>query len=166
MVDRYWRQEINSLKDNVENSMQISSILLKLKEYDEKLNDFGKITTNEGDISSNFKKIYTNEGDISSNLKIINTNKDNIASNLEQITDIKSLLPKSEIFKKTYTIKNQSFRFARNIIYFKLLEIEVENNFNVDGKLEIDSDIYYKYDNLQKDHLRLQHEYHIYDDKK
>ena len=112
-----------------------------------------------------FKKITANEGDILSNLKIINTNKNNIASNLEQITDIKSLLPKSEIFKKTYTIKNQSFRFARNIIYFKLLETEIENNINVDGKLEIDSDIYYKYDNLQKDHHRLQHEYHIYDDK-
>ena len=46
-----------------------------------------------------------------------------------------------------------------------MLETEIENNFNVDGKLEIDSDIYYKYDNLQKDHHRLQHEYHIYDDK-
>ena len=34
-----------------------------------------------------------------------------------------------------------------------------------DGKLEIDSDIYYKYDNLQKDHHRLQYEYHIYDNK-
>ena len=51
------------------------------------------------------------------------------------------------------------------MIYFKLLGIEVENNFNKDGKLEFDSDIYYKYDNLQKDHHRLQHEYHIYDNK-
>ena len=43
--------------------------------------------------------------------------------------------------------------------------MEIENNFNVDGKLEIDSDIYYKYDNIQKDHHRLQHEYRIFDDK-
>ena len=43
------------------------------------------------------------------------------------------------------------------MIYFKLLETEIENNFNVDEKLEINSDIYYKYDNLQKDHHRLQH---------
>ena len=35
----------------------------------------------------------------------------------------------------------------------------------VDGKLEINSNIYYKYDNLQKDHHRLQHEYQIFDDK-
>ena len=47
MVDRYWRQEINSVKDNIENSMQISSILLKLKEYDEKLDDLSKIGNNE-----------------------------------------------------------------------------------------------------------------------
>ena len=32
MVDRYWRQEINSVKDNIENSMHISSILLNLKD--------------------------------------------------------------------------------------------------------------------------------------
>ena len=76
---------------------------------------------------------------------------------------ILNLLPKSEIFKKTYSITNQSFRFAENIIFFKLLEIEIENNFNVDGKLEINSDIYYKYTNLQLDHHRLQHEYRILD---
>ena len=69
MVDRYWGQEINSVKDNIENSMQISSILLKPKKYDKKLDDLSKITTNEGDISSNSKKITTNEGDISSNSK-------------------------------------------------------------------------------------------------
>ena len=43
--------------------------------------------------------------------------------------------------------------------------MEIENNFNIDGKLEINSNIYYKYDNLQKDHHRLQHEYRIFDDK-
>ena len=43
--------------------------------------------------------------------------------------------------------------------------MEIENNFNVDGKLEINSNIYYKYDNFQKDHHRLQHEYQIFDDK-
>ena len=43
--------------------------------------------------------------------------------------------------------------------------MEIENNFNVDGELKINSNIYYKYDNLQKDHHRLQHEYQIFDDK-
>ena len=145
--------------------MQISSILLKLKEYDEKLGDLSKINTNENNISSNLEKINDNKTNISDNLEKINDNRTNISDNLEKINDIKSLLPTSEIFKKTYSIKNQSFRFTRNIIYFKLLEIEIENKFNVDGILEFDNYIYYKYDNLQRDHHRLQHEYQIYDDK-
>ena len=116
MVDRYWRK-IESIENNIENAMQISSILLKLKGYDKKLDVLGKITTNEGSISSNLGKITTNEGNISSKLGIINTNKNNISSKLEQITDIKSLLPTSEIFKKTYSIKNQSFKFVKDIIF-------------------------------------------------
>ena len=178
MVDRYYRK-IESVENDIENSMQISSILLKLKEYDNKLSNLEKINTNENNISSNLEKINDNETNVSSNLSKIDDNKTNISSNLEKINDsktnisdnlekindIKSILPKSEIFKKTYSIKNQSFRFTRNIIYFKLLEIEIENNFNKDGILEFDNYIYYRYDNLQKDHHRLQQEYQIYDDK-
>ena len=59
--------------------MPISSILLKLKEYDEKLGDLSKIGNNENNILSNLGKI--------------DTNKNNISSNLNQITDIKSRLP-------------------------------------------------------------------------
>ena len=175
MVDQYYRK-ITSFENDIENAMQISSILLKLKEYDNDLSkignnsnnissNLGKINTNETNISSNLEKINDNETNISTNLEQINDNETNISDNLEKINDIKSLLPTSEIFKKTYSIKNQLFRFTRNIIYFKLLETEIENNFNKDGKLEFDSYIYHKYDNLQKDHHRLQHEYLIYDDK-
>ena len=39
MVGRYWRK-IESVENNIENSIQISNILLKLKEYDEKLGDY------------------------------------------------------------------------------------------------------------------------------
>ena len=130
MVESYWRK-IESVENNIKNSMQISSILLKLKGYDKKLDVLGKITTNEGNISSNSGKISTNEGDISSNsgkittnvgdissnLGKISTNEGNIASNLKQITNIKSLLPKSEIFKKTCSITNQSFKFVKDIIF-------------------------------------------------
>ena len=161
MVDRYYRK-IEDVENDIENAMQISSILLKLKEYD---NDLEKIDTNENNISSNLSKINNNETNISTNLEKIDDNETNISSNLEKINDIKSSLPTSEIFKKTYSIKNQSFRFTRNIVYFKLLEIEIENNFNKDGKLEFDNYIYYRYDNLQRDHHRLQHEYRIFDDK-
>ena len=105
MVDRYYRK-IESVENDIENAMLISSILLKLKGYDD------EIDTNENNISSNLSKIENNET--------------NISFNLEKINDIKSSLPTSEIFKKTYSIKNQSFRFTRNIVYFKLLEIEMK----------------------------------------
>ena len=36
MVDRYWR-EIENVKDDIENAMVISGILLKLKGYDKKI---------------------------------------------------------------------------------------------------------------------------------
>ena len=143
MVDRYYRK-IENVENDIKNSMQISGILLKLKEYDNRLSDLEKIGNNTNNISSNLEKID---------------------DNLEKINDIKSLLPTSKIFKKTYSITNQSFQFTRDIVYFKLLEIEISNNFNKDGKLEFDGDIYYRYDNLQRDHHRLQHEYRIFDDK-
>ena len=134
----YYRKPINKVANDVKLKMQLGALTLKLSEYNNKIDDLIGI-------DENIKK--------------------DVSSNSGQINDIKSLLPTSEIFKKTYSIKNQLFRFTRNIVYFKLLEIEIENNFNKDGKLEFDSGIYYKYDNLQKDHHRLQHEYRILDDK-
>ena len=56
MVDRYWRK-IEDVENNIVNSIQISSILLKIKEYDEKLSDLSKIGTNKNNISSNLGKI-------------------------------------------------------------------------------------------------------------
>ena len=84
MVDQYWRK-IDDVENNIENAIQISSILLKLKGYDKKLEGISKIGTNENNISSNLGKINTNEGDISSNLGKINTNEGNISSNLGKI---------------------------------------------------------------------------------
>ena len=68
MVDRYYRK-IESIENDIENAMQISSILLKLKGYDNKLSNLGNIDTNENNISSNLSKIGDNENDISSNLQ-------------------------------------------------------------------------------------------------
>ena len=86
MVDRYYRK-INDVENNIENAMQISSILLKLKEYDKKLGELSKIGTNEGNISSNLEKINTNTGAISTNSEQINTNTGAISSNLTKIGD-------------------------------------------------------------------------------
>ena len=148
----YYRKTVNKVVNDVKLKMQLGALTLKLNENNNKIDDLIGV-------DKNIKK------DVSSNSGLISTNTLNISDNLEKINDIKSSLPTSEIFKKTYSIKNQSFRFTRNIVYFKLLEIEIENNFKIDGILEFDNYIYYKYDNLQRDHHRLQHEYRIFDDK-
>ena len=178
MVDRYWRK-IESVENDIENSIQISSILLKLKGYDEKLGDLskignnennissnlGKITTNEGAISSNLGKITTNEGAISSNLGKINTNKSNISSNLGKIDTIKEFLIFPEYFKKTFNIEKQIFRFNRTKHFYTIFEKEITYDFTKNSLLFIDNNIHYKYENLLNDYFRLQHEYNFYDDE-
>ena len=128
----YYHKPINKFIDDVKLKMQLGALTLKISENNNKIDSFlavdkniikdvssnlGKISTNEGAISSNLGKINTNEGAISSNLEIINTNKSDISSNLNQINDIKYILPTLEIFKKIYSIKNQSFKFNSNIIF-------------------------------------------------
>ena len=83
MVDRYYR-EIEKVENDIENAIQISSILLKLKGYDD---DLSKIDDNENNISSNLSKIDDNENNISSNLGKIGNNENNISSNLSKIGD-------------------------------------------------------------------------------
>ena len=80
MVDRYYRK-IEDVENDIENAMQISSILLKLKKYD------NEIDTNETNISTNLSKIDTNETNISTNLSKIDTNETNISTNLSKIDD-------------------------------------------------------------------------------
>ena len=89
MVDRYWR-EIESVENDIENAMQISGILLKLKGYDNKLSNLEKIDDNANDITSNSGLISTNTVNISSNLGKINTNEKVISTNSERISTNKN----------------------------------------------------------------------------
>ena len=84
MVNKYCRK-INDVRNDIENSLQISGILIKLSEYDKKLSDISKIDINKSDISSNLGKIDTNKSNISSNLGKIDINKTNISSNFKKI---------------------------------------------------------------------------------
>ena len=116
MVDRYWRQ-IESVENNIENSIQISSILLKLKGYDEKLDDFGKITTNENNISSILSKINNIENDM--NIKI-----------------------RKDIYDKTFVIPNISTNKNSDLIG----DIYINSKFTTDGIIEINAIYNYSYD--------------------
>ena len=128
MVDRYWRK-IESVENYIENSIQISSILLKLKGYDEKLSDLSKIGNNENNISSNLGKIDTNKSDISSNLGKIDTNKSFISSNLKKINNNKSNI--DEINENLANIDfNSNNKYS--IENFFIYNIEIENSYKID----------------------------------
>ena len=128
MVDRYWRK-IESVKNDIENSMQTSNIFLKLKGYDEKLGDLSKIGNNENNISSNLGKIDTNKEDVASNLGKIDTNKSNISSNLGKISDNKSNI--DEINSNLSNIDfNSNNKYS--IENFFIYNIEIENSNKID----------------------------------
>ena len=164
MVDRYWRK-IESVENDIENAMQISSILLKLKGCDDKLEGLSKIGDNENNISSNLSKIGDNENNISSNLSKIGDNEKNISSNLEKIDNVKEFLISPEDFKKTFNIEKQIFRSNRTRHFYIIFEKEITYDFTKNSLLFIDINIHYKYENLLNDYDRLQHEYNIYDDE-
>ena len=174
MVDRYWR-EIESVENDIENAMQISGILLKLKGYDndlEKISDnendissnLGKINNNSSTISTNFKQITKNTGNISSNLKQISTNTKSISTNLEKIDNFTQyILQSGKDFEEKYIIEKQIFKFNKNKHFYTIFEKEIEFEFTKNSLLFVKNNIYYKYENLSNDYHRLQHEYNIYD---
>ena len=177
MVDQYYRK-IESVENEIEYSMQISSILLKLKGYDDKLSDLSKIGNNENNISSNLSKIGDNENNISSNLSKIGDNENNISSNLSKIGDnvnnistnltkidnfTQYILKPGKDFEEKYIIKKQIFRFNRDKHFYTIFEKEIEYNITKNSLLFVKNNVYYKYDNLSNDYYRLQHEYNIYD---
>ena len=121
MVDSYWRRLDDNL-NNLENAIQISSILLKLKELDTKINDISN--TNETNITSNLKKIDTNKTDIASNFKKIDTNKTDITSNKTKISNIENI-KKQVYYDKIYL----NFFKNNNKKYIKIIDINIDFSF-------------------------------------
>ena len=178
MVDRYWRK-IEDVENDIENSMQISSILLKLKGYDEKLDDLSKIDTNKNNISSNLGKIGDNKNNFSSNLGKIDTNKNNISSNLGKINNNKSNIDEmnenlSNIdfnSNNKYSIENffiynieieNSYKSNEDKLSFSIFKYTLEDDFKKDSILEIDCRLLYQYTNYNNIGL-LQHIFKLYD---
>ena len=153
MVDRYYRK-IESVENNIKNAMQISSILSKLKGYDEKLGDLSKIGNNENNISSN--------------LGIINTNKSNISPNLGKINYIENDLVD---FKINYSIQNlfiynidieKEITLDKNNSEYTIFSYNIEDDFKSNSYLEINCNILYDYTTY--DHIgRSNHIFKFYD---
>ena len=169
MTDRYWRK-IEDVENDIENAMQISSILLKLKGYDD---DIEKIDTNENNISSNkglidintsnisdnSGLISTNEGNISSNSELISINEENISSNLSKLNNIENnLILVDDIYNETFTISRFSSTWEDNRILYR----RIYTNFTTNGIIKIDAKYNYVYD----ENYTLKHVYRFYNNKK
>ena len=179
MVDRYYR-EIEDVENDIENAMQISSILLKLKGYD---NELSKIGHNENNISSNLSKIEDNKTNISTNLSNIEDNETNISSNLEKINDndsnideIRSNLNniKNDLsdFKINYSIQNlflfdinieQNYTLNKDNPEFNIFSYNLEDDFKSNVILEFNCKILYNY-NSYNSIGHLTHIYKLYDE--
>ena len=107
MVDKYYRK-IESVENEIENSIQISSILLKLKGYDDDLskieNNENNITNNTNDITNNKNDINNNKNDIDNNKNDINNNKNDIDNNKNDITNNQNDITNNQ--KSIYNNKN------------------------------------------------------------
>ena len=173
-VDRYYRKIAQKI-DNVTVKFDISALLFKSKEHDSKIennetnisSNLTKIDDNETNISSNLTKICTNETNISSNLTKIGTNETNISSNLEKINSIQvnNFKISNSVFNDKYDIEKQLFSFNKNSHSYILFQKVYEYDFNTDGELIINTNINYKYNNLENDINRLTHLYECFDDK-
>ena len=98
MVDFYWRQ-IDDMKNDLENSIQISAILLKLKEQDAKIKD------------------------IEANKDIIKSNKTKIDNFTQYI------LKDNNDFEDSYNIEKQIFRFNKNKHFYTILKKTINYDF-------------------------------------
>ena len=162
MVDRYWRK-IEDVENDIENAMQISGILLKLKGYDD---DLEKINDNSNNISTNSGQINTNTDNISTNLGKINTNKsdiDEINLNLNNI-DFNSgnKFSIENFFIYNIEIEN-SYKLNKDKTSFSIFKYTLEDDFKKDSILEVDCRLLYRYNNYNHIGL-LQQIFKLYDD--
>ena len=168
MTHRYWRK-IEDVENDIENAMQISGILLKLKGYDADLSKIGDnennissnsglISTNTNDISDNSGLISTNEGNISSNSEQISTNTGNISSNLSKLNNIENnLILVDDIYNETFPISRFSVTYKDNRIFYK----QLYSNFTTNGIIKINAKYNYVYD----ENYTLKHVYRFFNNR-
>ena len=140
MVDRYYRK-IENVENVIENSIQISGILLKLKEYDDDLsknneksiNNKNDITNNQKDIINNKKDIDNNKNDITNNQKSINNNKNDINNNQKSIYNNKNDIDnnKNDIINNKNLINNNKDDIDNNKNLINNNKDDIDNNTNL-----------------------------------
>ena len=165
MVDKYYRK-IESVENEIENSIQISGILLKLKGYDDDLskieNNKNDIGDNKNNITNNQKSIINNKNDIQNNKNDFGNNKNDITDNQKSIINNKNDIDnnkndinnnKNNIENNTNLINTNKSSYNLNEIYiydiksdnqtvnkdnhFHIFVKEIINDFKKDSMLEI-----------------------------
>ena len=137
---------IEDNKSNISNNYNITQVINKKAEYNLSLIDTH--TSNISDI----------------NLSLTDINSD-ILSNLSKINELIELLNNKipqKIFEKTYNIINKKFNSNKTTHFFEILNIDIEYNFKKNSSLHFNSNIYYKYKDLENDIDRLCHQYDVY----
>ena len=166
VVDKYYKRIIQNI-DNVRMKFDISSLLVKTKEHDSKINanesnissNLSKISTNKSDISSNLNKINPNKSDISSNLSLVNTNKSNITNNynISQINKKKSEFNTTLIDNNKNNISSNLSKVNTIEQNYKLKDIIITDiiKSNIPETIDINNNefviIKYSLNNLKKD---------------
>ena len=165
MVDKYYRK-IESVENEIENSIQISSILLKLKEYDEidlpKIeNNQNNIDNNKNDIDNNKNDIDNNKNDIRNNQKSIDNNKNDIDNNTTNNTN-----NKNDIRNNQKSIDNNKNDIDNNTINITNNKNDIRNNQKSidDNKPSYNLNEIYIYD-IQKGYklVNKNNHYHIFE---
>ena len=133
VVDKYYRKIIQNI-DNVRMKFDISSLLVKAKKHDSKIN------TNKNDISDNTSLIDTNKNNISDNTSLIDTNKNNVSDNLSKINTNTSDISNS----KTDISNNYNFtqinkkKSDNNTTYIDTNRDNIATNLNTLNNIDLD----------------------------
>ena len=188
IVDKYYRRIIQNI-DNVRMKFDISTLLVKSKEHD------SKIETNKNNIAENLtlinSKFETNKNNISENLTLINSNEnrlDNIendivnintkATNNYNITQInkKNIDFKTGIIDNQITAINSTLNDLKtknnnskySIENFFIYNIEIENTYTLNsdnlqfGIFNYDLEDDFKKDSILEINARLLYDYNSY----
>ena len=136
MVDKYYRK-IESVENEIENSIQISGILLKLKGYDDDLskikNNEKDINNNKNDITNNQKSINNNKNDINNNRDDIDNNKNDVTNNQKSINNNKNDIDnnKNDITNNQKSINNNKNDITNNQKSINNNKNDINNNKNL-----------------------------------
>ena len=146
-VHIYYRK-ISENVDNIKNSIDIASLLVKSQEVDSKIynnelnisENLSLINTNESNITENLSLINTNKSNITENLSLINTNKSNISDNLSLINTNKSNIAENLklIGEKSDIIEDNKSNIAENLkLIGEKSDIIEDNKSNITENLKL-----------------------------